>query len=469
MSLGVEIEDVYASSTLDLVGLNAEDRLRVDDKWAPVAYSDEEGVLIETVPMLAVGTNSQIRNALKSLDLKLEGAKKWYSDKSRRGWTRLNVLEEASGQEVSRSIVDGSIVPATLTGNNTFLENLTNTNYYRFDLKLTLVPGWELPEVNTATAALDRFGGYSDFTNNAGSRLARISRLNVGTVVATIGEMWIGIREEREGLTDYDPQYDCDNGFLYNGSTKVASANSYGTQVVETDFAGNSGHLLRLNFVPLAGGGANSEDRNGKYLVLMRVRFTQDGTANNAKISLQLQWGTGTGAMVQNPAVLLTGQSLNWYIVPLGYIQVPPWARSQSDPNTAFYGSMLLNFYADLLDGDGETPELQMDSVVYMPTDHLFTGAVQYGLSGVNLGDGMEIMTRADWHQYSYFIDQPGNLVETGAIQSFQDWALPTGTSRLVLAMQGTYSGALLSENPGTVKPVLTLYRYPVSGYPFET
>ena len=175
MAFGVEIEDVEATSTLDLLGLNSDDNLRVDQDWVPAAYLESGEAITERLPMLAVGTNAEIRAALDDLDQKLEKAKLWNSDKSRRDWIRFNILEQASGQEVFRTVLGGKIIPATLTGNDTFLDQGTGANRYRFDLELETLPHFESAEVSSTISNLDRFGGTGNFTNSLGSRPARIA------------------------------------------------------------------------------------------------------------------------------------------------------------------------------------------------------------------------------------------------------------------------------------------------------
>lgn len=463
MSFGVEIEDVVATSTLDLVGLNSDDGLRVDQDWVPAAYLESGGAVAERIPMLAVGTNVEIRAALGDLDQKLEKARLWNADKSRRDWIRLNILEETAAKEVFRTVLGGKIIPVTLTGGDTFLDKEGGENRYRFDLELEVLSHFETAQVSSSVTNLDRFGGTGDFTNPLGSRPARISRVHSPIDIVLLGDMWLGIRDEREGLADFDPRQFFEDGLQYSGTTKVTVGGDYAVQSSETDFAGTPEIAHRVSWSLANTGAANIDHFNGKYLILARVRLTLVG----AKAGLQLRWGFGLGSEVENPTVEVTCNDVNdWIVIPLGYIQIPPWPSAYTDPFIDVE-EFHLNFWAEELDDNGGSPELQMDTFCFIPTDHLFTMRVP-NITGSGVPNGLQIFTREDWFQFAYGTRLDGISVKSGIIQSYQNWSLPVGSSRMVLVSQTLAGGEYYSPNPGSGNLDFAFYRHPVLGFPFE-
>ncbi len=464
MSFGLEIEDVEASSILDLVGLNVDDDLRIDQDWVPQSYNDSGEGITERIPMLAIGSGVAIKAALDDLDQKLEKAKLWNADKSRRDWIRLNILEETASKEVYRTILGGKIIPAVLTGSDTFLDQGTGENRYRFDLELDLLPHFETAEVSSTISSVDRFAGAGTLTNNVGSRPARISRVDVPINVVLLGDLWLGIRDEREGLTDFAPRQEFQDGFLGAGSSLVVGgAPEYATNYVETDFAGTPGMANRLAWELQNAGATNIEHFNGKYLIIARVRLDLVG----AKAGLQLRWGFGSGSEVENPTVEITCQNASdWKVAPLGYIQIPPWPSAKSDPIIDM-DNFRLDFFAEELFDNGGAPELQMDVFCFMPTDHLFTMTTP-NITGAGVPNGLQIFTREDWFQFAYGTDLGGTKVKTGIVQSFQNWNLPIGSSKAVLVSQNLAGGQRDSPIPASADMSFTFYRHPVLGFPFE-
>ncbi len=464
MAFGVEIEDVAATSVLDLVGLNSDDNLRVDQDWVPQPYDGSGKPITERIPMLAIGTNAEIKAALDDLDQKLEKATLWNADKSRRDWIRLNILEQAASQEVYRTILGGKIIPATLIGSDTFLDKEAGDNRYRFDLELETLSHFESAQVNSTISNVDRFAGTGNLTNSVGSRPARISRVDVPVNVVLLGDMWLGIRDEREGLTDFAPQQEFQDGALGSGSSLVSGgAPEYATNYVETDFVGTPEMASRLAWVLQDSGASNLDHFNGKYLIIARVRLDLVG----AKAGLQLRWGFGAGSEVENPAVELTCENASdWKVLPLGYIQIPPWPAAYSDPIIGM-DDFKMDFWAEELDDNGGSPELQMDVFCFMPTDHLFTMLVP-NITGSGVPNGLQILTREDWFQFAYGTDINGTKIKTGLVQSFQNWTLPTGNSRAVLVSQNLAGGQRDSPSPASADMSFTFYRHPVLGFPFE-
>ena len=458
MSHGVEIEDVAGSSVLDLVGLNVNDDLRVDEDWNPQAYDSEGTMIEEVIPMIAVGTNAQIKAALDDLDQKLELARNWRDDKSRLDYIRLNYLEEAASQEVFRAVTNGHIVPAEMKAHNRFLENTTNRNIFRFDLELELVPGWESAEVNSSSGALDRFGGQATITNNVGSRPARMGRVIAVPTITLIGNMWLGIRDVREGLTDFTARQNAENFSLFNSSTlETGGASEYG-DFVQTDFtAGGTTLKKRWTWVSFDGSPSNPEHMNGKYLLLVKANMT----AGSSTVGLQARWGFGPGGQTYNTEIEVEYTSQNWHVYPLGYVQFPPWPATQNTLQNMSRFSV--DFWVERLTGSAE---LKMDALVLMPTDHLFTMAVDANAN--TSPSGVDIITREDWHHFTYGVSSTPGQAQTGVAQNFQNWALPTGSSEMVLVSEILSSNAHYLPNPTVGDLTFTIYRNPVLGFPFE-
>ncbi len=453
MAFGVEIEDVEASSVIDLIGLNTDDNLRVDDDWSPVAYTEEGGFIVDTIPMLAVGTNAEVRNILRDLERILEKATLWRTDKSRADYIRMNYLEAAGGKEVYRTIVGGTIIPVTLTAHDKFLDKTTGRNLFRFDLRLEVVPGWESPELTKGTGALDKFGGQTTLTNNNGTRPARLGRVIATPTIDIYGSVWLGLRDKRQGLTDFTARALFDNFSLTNSVKIAGDSTSYGTNIVKTsstnDMVRRAGHSW--------GALTNPEQINGKYLILCRCKTDATGV----KWGLQVRWGFGN-VLNENVEVEVGYNDDRWQVIPLGYTQYPPWPLAQNVKDDLT--NQTLTFWAERI---GTTPgDLLMDAIVFMPTDHLFTMRVDNSAGSAN-PFGLDIMTREDWHQFAYGV----NLTSTNAIgnmaQSFQNWSMPVGDSEVVLVAESEIGGFFESPNPGDTL-TFTFYPQPVSGFPFE-
>jgi len=470
VSFGVELEDVAASSVLDLVGLNSDDDLRVDKDWNPVAFDPSGEFTEELIPMIAVGTNVEIRAALDTLDERLQKAYLWKDDKSRLDYIRLNYLEETASQEVYRTVVGGKIVPTPLTAGDTWLEQAGGRNIYSFNLQLDVVPGWESPEVSKATGNLDMFGGQATLANSKGSRPARLGRVIAPPTTTLIGNMWLGIRDKREGLTDFTARQLFEDGSLFNGASLVAGgAPEYGTNRVEVDFsAGGESLQKRVTWTIENTGATTFEHMNGKYLILAKVNLLDGGggggVGTDARIGLQLRWGFG-GSLTYNTEVDVTYITAAYHVVPLGFIQLPPWPSAQNSRRDMF--AFQLQFWAERLYDGGGDPDLKLDAFVFMPTDHLFTMKVDTTSSLTP--NGVDIMTREDWHHFAYGSSSVDpNRAVTGMAQSFQNWALPVGDSEVVLVSEGLSNNRYYLYEPGKLI-AFTFYPQAVTGFPFET
>lgn len=456
MALGIELEDVIASTSLDLAGVNTDDDLRIDENWIPLAYDPDGGLITETIPMVAIGATADIRAALETLDGILEKAYKWKNDKSRANLIRFNYYEGTGTRVVWRTVTGGRIEPAQITGSNNFLELGTARNIYRFNLKLEMVPGWEQTEASSSSGALDRFGGSVAITNSAGSRPARLGRVIASPAATTLGNCWLGIRDPRYGVTDFIPRQDFEDGGRFNGTTlETGGASEYGNYV-QTSFATEADLALRVQWVMADWGGTTITHMNGKYLVLAKANLTATG-----KAGLQLRWGFGPGSYTFNPEVEVTYNSSNWNAYPLGYVQLPPWPTAQNV--NAEMNNFIMEFWAEKLIAGSF--DLKMDAFVFMPTDHLFTMKVASSVPAPP--SGLDIMTREDWHHFVYGTGVTGNRAVTGMSQNFQDWTLPLGTSKMVLVSEILSSNVHYLPNPGGTL-TFSIYRNPITGFPFK-
>ncbi len=462
MALGVELENVYDSTTLDLAGVNVEDYLRVDEDWVPVAYEEGGASVQETIQMLAVGTAAQVKAALDELDKYLEIARLWGTDKSRRKWIKMSLLEQVGGFEAYRTIIGGRIKPASIVGNATFLDEGTGSNKYRFDLELDVIPGWEVHDTaaSETTTFIDRYGGQDTLSNPEGTRPAQIEYFTNADDMVLFGDLWVGIRDEREGLTDFQALLPLTGGSGYNGFGGENAKTS-------TEYGGwYDGSIVATNdMLERVGWGMNNlspaptswEDYHGRYLVLIRAKL-DDNTAGE-KVRLQLHWGFGAENETLNPPVVLSTDG-TWTIVPLGYIVMPPW------PN--WWSSIthnMRNFTFRIFGGGLVGSALvSLDAMCLIPADHMFTMETSID----HVFRKVHAWTRRDWHAFAYGKDSTA-YPKSGFPHHFQNWSLPTGSSEIVIALTQWSSGEKISPSPGISTMRWNVQRISKAGFPFVT
>ncbi len=458
MTLGVELESVEAATEVDLTGSNAEDYLRVDEDWVPAAYEEGGEAIQEVIPMLGVGTSTQIRASLDEVEKYLEIARNWASDKTQKEWIRLKVLEETGSREAHRTVVGGKIVPRTLTGSDYYLDKGTNDNRYPFNLELDVVPGWDIipASASQTTASLDRFGGQDTLSNSTGTRPAIIDYFTNTVNLTLLADTWIGIRDEREGLTGFTARQELEEGDGTGTDTSEVGGDAfdYGTNIWRTTFATETGLDLRggiqlSQFDPTP---SNWEDYHGRYLIILRARMS----ALSSKAGVQLRWGFGPANETLNTEVEVEGTQ--WSLYPLGIVEIPPWPNwGTTHDMRSFY----FQFWAERLTGSAS---LDWDAICLMPTDHLFSMSNNI----LQIFRKVHIRTRRDWHPFAYGQD---DLVypKTGFAQHFQNWTLPTGSSEIVVASMYWNNSVKTSPSPGSSLSAYQLYHIGKAGFPFES
>lgn len=467
MTFGVEIEDVVASTVLDLTGTNTDDNLRVaaEDEWVPAAFNPDEQEITETIPMLAVGTTAQVRAAIRDLDRLIEKGRLWSADRTRMDDVVLRYKEE-SNQYVERPILGGRLIPKEFTGSHIYLDGGADTTV-KFDLEIKTVPHFFDDEGSSlSTGSIDRFGGSANLTLTKGSRPALITNMETTPELSFISHAWIGLREEREGLTDFTPRIlTGDLGNYFNGASSVVGNTwTYGTNYTLIDFSAGGDSLQKRwegNLLDL--GLTNYEDMNGKYLVIVRAAMT----AAAKKAGVQLAWGYPNDNFTYNSEVEVThydaSSSEVWGSYPLGYIQIPPWPAIEGSHRDS--RNFQLEIYAERLVGSG-SDDLAIDAIALIPTDHLFT------CKPGNTQDirKLFVATRKDWQSFSYGLASGVTVPKVGYPQTYQDWNLPVGTFKVVVvtdAIDGT-GGIIYSPGPTVGDLGYQFFYAATSAFPWE-
>lgn len=271
--------------------------------------------------------------------------------------------------------------------------------------------------------------GTKTFSSIPGDTFARINKLffDSGPASGAITEMWLGIRETFNGVANFDPLWEAEDGTDGTGSATVADATASGGDKKQVSF-GTSTLVSRLTIEleDIEAVAANRADFHGIYLVLARMKVTAAST-----IGVQLYSGV-TRSEFAWPEIFLTNS--NWYLYALGEIEIPmggnfPDSDGLSDPRHSS-----LNIYAEHISGTVGSDKLDIDCFILIPAQHILH------VSDCDIQDGataseMYTFVHVNGLQQCFNFENDGDTARDKQNDAtFRNWFLPRDDGIMVLA-----------------------------------
>ena len=411
--------------------------LQVNRRWAPSYADGSVPRIAESIPLIGRGTRAEIIAELGTLEGYFIRARNYLADTENRDPLCLSFKPEHDIRQVSL-VHDGTAPQLPSRIHSTFLPEGTDI---KLNLNLTRRNDWERSGFYNIGQIINnglQFGATYTFASINGDIRARIPDFSMNVSTANLQHnFWIGIKDERRGITDFDPVLEAEDGTAGTDTSVVGSVTgASGSSVMRTTFAGTTTLAERFTLtIDQATSITNWDHYFGRYLVLGRLRVT--GSAS-PKVGLQLRYGyPGSSGADHAPNTEVEVSDSNWRLVPLGYTRIPTFPSPESySGNWARYFEFAI--WAEKLAGTGTT--LDFDAFCLIPTDAWAVGA------GVDIGasDNISIITRPDGLHVVYTGD--ASTLTTRGDTSFKNWSLSTGTSKLVVAMETISSGQVISS-----------------------
>lgn len=401
--------------------------------WNTVSENSE--FIWETLELVSDTTDSSVRTEKKTLDLLLKEARIYATNElsSNPVWLYWN----ADGESQKRSLVlDGS----TEILSDDIWSPLMGINSIKVKLAIKRKPFWEATSTTSAsTTGLSVTGGEWTIGNNAGTEDQRIEEAYFTIRTTAKQRIWAGIRPIYEGVGDFDPLWECEDGTNYVDATDTADGTASGGNKVTISFvAATLSRRFSVSIDDVIGIG-DANHFVGKYQVIGRCKVD----SVNTQVRVQLRSGyfylITTETIVQD--TIIDGQT-SWDLVELGEVQFPPMGnRDGREADQLDY--MSLTIWAERLSGSGT---LDFDCLILIPSEHYFYGEAT-SLVADDLFEAY-VSNNDDFYAVGNGIGAWGNIDF-----NMPNWKYPIGGGHMVVAAAEASSHTLT----GTVDVLLKL------------
>lgn len=345
----LRLENDDASTFVDVVN----DICRLQNRYS-FAGGDDDRVTEVFELLVRESTPAAARARVDDLEELLEQAFDWHKDELRHDsvWLRWVTDEENEKRALVyayelRMLEKGAYSPRRLDGGGGF-----------FQLVITRHISYEEVEAQTVTASGVSLGaGTWDLTATLlGGRVdGRIKSLRITPAgTATYDRAWIGFRRPREGVADFDPVLECEDGTaVATGVASAADATASSGFAMRTDFTLGPGAAMAYRFqYALSDTGATNLDHYvGRYMLLHRYRLSASGSVVGLRASLSY-----TSPAYDVPQTLLQEQYVTanvYHIQAMGEIRIPP--LGWRSPFTSYaLNNLRINVEAERLSGSAQ-------------------------------------------------------------------------------------------------------------------
>jgi hypothetical protein len=444
--MAVSLDLISPDLTVDIYDGN----LEVHEDWVPETADGFESVT-ERIPLLAVGTDANVKADVKSINEILRRAVQFVTDETKSEPALLK-METDTGVAQESLIYGGKLVKGWLPG--TTFAKVGNVQPYT--LVVERHPLWE-----DATAAgsinqsdIDSYGGTLTLSSITGDEVARFSQFSVSPnsgATADPSNLWVGLHpmpvgeEGNEG--DFSPYVYIDTDASRVDTTDCSDF---------TDVTRHAANYMICTFgteTSLTIRTVNNLDFQvarynvflGNYLMLIATKLSAAGTCG---IQARVGFASSPYAdYVEYPEIEVTNTT--WKIHPLGYIRIPPFFPAREDEQVFPSTNMQIAIYAEQISG---SPAMYWDTMVLMPTEHAAF------VSGATEGGGINIASREDDRHWQY-----GGVWHAPTIPaalSLKNFGVPPRNSILVVASDEDG----VNDAPNTVDTIDigsgTQYRY---------
>lgn len=403
------------------------------------------GAVTETFSLQAVGCPEDIRLAVKCLEVFLEGAAAHMDDPlvENAHWLEWS----AGGEDPKRSLVTGgAISPLSGVGHWPMLSD----ERLNLTLALTRHPLWENATAETDTeSAVSTVGGTWTFAATPGRVPARISHMmlrdNSGGIYAgadaDLTTFWMGWRPEYEGLTGFDPVWECESTAIAGGHSTILDVadtadtaydatyhNGYGVTTTFTDTVMEERISIAVHDV-VADDTAKYQDFVGRYLVLARCWIDDD--TKSAILQMRHGYDETTARIACDP-IVVTHETARY--VELGTIQIPPPGLWPPRTPTSL-GDQISSFTIWLHSQNVDATSMTIDCLVLIPADYFvkLSDATVFYDAAPSAEDITVLSTLPDDRVFA-FGGQYAGVARTSVCAAPNQWYLPVGTSMLVVA-----------------------------------
>lgn len=417
--------------------------------WKLQVIPTGEDMVWETFLLKSTATDDNIRIALNDLDYLQRRVLDWISEPNAGDAV---VLQFANDSEITKEAVILDIHYEVLSMGR--MDALMYTDGLVVQLAL-LRSHWENVSQFTSNDLSINVGGGKWIISRAddGTMPARILEFGVEIDNTIINEFWLGIRPPNSGVNGFISRWDCEEGvnISANDCEKVSGTASYGTNVMEIDFATET-DLAKRFYVSWGNIAAtNFADIRGRYMVLGRIK------SNSAagEIRVQTKAGYCAGADDYREVIgetFIDFKNTNWFLYELGEVTIPPSSKA-SEVTTDFIKQFVFEIWLE----EYTTCTVQFDCLILIPAKHMIKCKASGGVFGLNVGDELLIFSARDGSFSTFAVNNSGLIAAASSVESVNNWAAPFHNyinSVCVVAVQSTTS----HSNTGTVNLSLKTY-----------
>lgn len=336
---------------------------------AQAAFEQFDPVL-ETLDLLGDDTVANLIAADRALQAMLDRARTWAMDpvQEQALWLEWSTDSEpgAGTYAAKRAMIYGGTLqmsqPDQLRG------GFLNGQYYA-TLALSRHPFWEnitAKEITGSSKSLT--GGQVTLTSYAdGTAPARIPIfiLENTSESTDLSDVWIGIRDEHHGITDFEPVWELEDGTAGTDTSAAVDATASGGDKMTCTFGTTATLASRLTMTvgQAIGGGTDEIDFVGRYLVLGRVKV---GSSTECGLRLDFGMANDLGYHQGDPVYI---DNTAWALVELGEIRIP--TEQYRNGTSATYidpGHFKIRLMAERLSGSNS---LDLDCLILIPSEHM--------------------------------------------------------------------------------------------------
>jgi len=392
------------------------------------------GRVIDTIQLGGKGAPADLERGAVAIEWVLEHARQYYEDPVIHlgrwlEWMANGEPESAAGEGSKRAFIyKGDLaltMPSGLRGGFLDAELMATLTLHRH-------PFWENPSYETVSdSSVSIFGGTVDLTGEAGSMgtaPGRISRFKLGPLFNDFNDYWCGIRPAREGIADFDPIWEVEDGTIVDttDTSNDADATASGGYRLTTTYGSDASLIerstIRLNQAVTV---TNWDHFMGRYLVLARVKVT-----STAVCGIQMRYGYSSAPTIPQDEVYVDNTS--WQLVELGEIQIPPHTyRDQLGSAGVDVRHTTISLWHERVSGSGS---LYVDALALIPAEHLVT--VKGMSPNADLTPKVFLFTLPYDEQILTIDDNEDAWPLMSAEWSARDWYMPTDPGIAVFAAQ---------------------------------
>lgn len=275
------------------------------------------------------------------------------------------------GESPRRALIYKETKLKELPGLGTFpMRDSGSIGIMLLDFLIQLHPAWEDigASVTFAGPGLSTVGGSFPLTT-LGTLPARIERLTIDNIggVAPMGTHWIGIRPFYEGLTNFQPVWELEDGTIIastDTSSVADAADASGGNALETTFATVPEFAARANVRISDVIGSDYNHMRGEYQILLRYKAV---TSAASSFSVQIRTGfSSSNNLASNlPIQTFDTDDTDYHFLELGIVEIPFGSLHGAEGDNI--GEALIELWLERISGSAS---FRSDCFVLIPSTH---------------------------------------------------------------------------------------------------